>query len=264
MSSAQKRSSQGDGTEPSSDKGTQPAKRTKLSPSAVGDETADLQRHLNEALDFINSCGLASKAPHTLQGLLESRPNAAEDMAQQLKTKIYEIWEPLCADTSGKQTGVHSSDISSAQCSHFSAIERLARIPNDNSLRLAYEVALYLKDNSYGDMDEDRGFGNRPSDEQGDKLLARLIRERRAAGETWDYKGDLDGIDREAQHMAGYGVESWYPESRGLLREALRSASQGSDKGTENQPEQRIPPPSQDRLTKANLAIFDASKEGQK
>ncbi|KAL1865691.1 hypothetical protein Daus18300_007067 [Diaporthe australafricana] len=264
MSSAQKRSSQGDGTDPASDKGTQLPKRTKLGPSAAGDEAVSLQRHLDEALDFINSQGLASKAPYTLQALLKARPSAAEDVAQQIKTRIYETWEPLCADTSGKQTGVHSSDISSAQCPHFPAIERLARLPNEHSLRLAYEVALYLKEHSYGDMDDDRGFGNRPSDEQGDNLLARLIRERRAAGETWDVKLDLDKIDREAQHMASYGVDSWYPETRGLLREVLRSASQASDENTENQPEQRNPVPSQDRLTKANLAIFDASDEGRK
>lgn len=113
-------------------------------------------------------------------------------------------------------------------------------------------------------MDDDRGFGNRPSDEQGDNLLARLIRERRAAGEIWDVRRDLDEIDREAQHMARYGVDSWYPESRGLLREVLRSAGQPSDENIEIQPEQRNPVPSQDRLTKANLAIFDASDKGRK
>lgn len=182
-------------------------------------------------------------------------------MAQQIKAKIYDTWEPLSADTSGKQSGIHSSDLSSAQCYHFPAIERLARLPSENSLRLAYEVTWYLKDNSYGDMDEDRGFGNRPSDEQGDLLLARLIRDRRAAGETWDYKRDLVDIDREAHHMAGYSVDSWYPETRALLREALRSTSQGSDKDAENQPD---PLPSKDKLTKANLDIFSASEKDRR
>lgn len=204
---------------------------------------------------------LCPEAPLTLQALLESRPNVAEDMAQQIKTMIHDTWEPLSADTSGKQTGIHSSDVSSAQCSHFPAIERLARFPSEHSLRLAYEVTWYLKDNSYGDMNEDRGFGNRPSDEQGDMLLARLIKDRRAAGESWDYKRDLVDIDAEAQHMAKYGVESWYPESRALLREALRSASQGSDKDAESQPD---PLPSKDRLTKANLDMFSAYEKDRR
>lgn len=204
---------------------------------------------------------LFPEAPHALQALLESRPNVAEDMAQQIKTRIYDTWEPLCADTSGKQSGIHSSDLSSAQCAHFAAIERLSRLPNRYSLCLAYEVTWYLKDNSYGDMSDDRGFGNRPSDEQGDLLLARLIKERRAAGETWDYKRDLVDIDREAQHMASYGVESWYPESRALLREALRSASQGSDKNAESLPD---PLPSKDKLTTANLAMFSAYERDRK
>lgn len=182
-------------------------------------------------------------------------------MAQQLKAKIYDTWEPLSADTSGKQSGIHSSDLSSAQCSHFPAIERLAKLPSEHSLRLAYEVAWYLKDNSYGDMDEDRGFGNRPSDEQGDLLLARLIRDRRAAGETWDYKRDLVEIDREAHHMGSYSVDSWYPETRALLREALRSTSQGSDKDAENQPD---PLPSKDKLTKANLDMFSAYEKDRR
>lgn len=198
---------------------------------------------------------LCPEAPHSLQALLGSRPHVAEDMATQIKTRIHDTWEPLSVDTSGKETGIHSSDISSAQCTHFPAIERLSRFSSEQSLRLAYEVTWYLKDNSYGDMCEDRGYGNRPSDEQGDMLLARLIRDRRAAGETWDYKRDLVDIDREAQHMARYGVECWYPESRALLREALRSASQGSDKDAESQPE---PLPSKDKLTKANLDMFSA------
>ena len=110
-------------------------------------------------------------------------------------------------------------------------------------------------------MSDDRGFGNRPSDEQGDVLLARLIKDRRAAGETWDYKRDLVDIDREAHHMAGYSVDSWYAETRALLREALRSASQGSDVDAENQPD---PLPSKDKLTKANLDTFSAHEKGQK
>lgn len=201
------------------------------------------------------------EAPHNLKALLQSRPNVAEDMAQQIKARIYETWEPLSADTTGKQSGIHSSDLSSAQCYYFPAIERLARFPSDQSLRLAYEVTWYLKDNSYGDMTEDRGYGNRPSDEQGDMLLARLIKDRRAASETWDYKRDLDDIDREAQHMARYGVESWYPESRALLREALRSASQGLDKDIESQPD---PVPSKDKLTKANLDMFSAYEKDRR
>lgn len=182
-------------------------------------------------------------------------------MAQQIRTRIYDTWEPLCVDTTGRHTGIHSSDLSSAQCSHFAAIERLSKLPSGNSLRLAYEATWYLKDNSYGDMNEDRGYGNRPSDEQGDMLLARLIKDRRAAGETWDFKRDLVDIDREAQHMASYGVESWYPESRALLREALRSASQGSDKDAESQPD---PLPSKDRLTKANLDMFSAYEKDRR
>lgn len=201
------------------------------------------------------------EAPHNLQALLESRPNVAENMAQQIKTRIYDTWEPLCDDTSGKQTGIHSSDLSSAQCLHFPVIEKLARFPNEHSLRLAYEVTWYLKDYSYGDMNQDRGFGNRPSDEQGDMLLARLIRERRAAGEVWDYKRDLVDIDREAQDMASYSIESWYPETRALLREALRSASQGSDKDAESQPD---PTPSKDKLTKANLDMFSAYEKDRR
>lgn len=66
MSSAQKRSSQGDGTDTTSDKGDKPSKMTKLSPSDGGDETAALQRHLDEALDFINSSGLASSTTSKL------------------------------------------------------------------------------------------------------------------------------------------------------------------------------------------------------
>lgn len=204
---------------------------------------------------------LFPEAPQSLQALLESRPNVAEGIAQQIKARIYDTWEPLCADTAGRQTGIHSSDLSSAQCSHFPAIERLSRLSSEHSLRLAYEMAWYLKDNSYGDMNEDRGFGNRPSDEQGDMLLARLIRDRRAAGETWDYKRDLVDIDREAQHMASFGVECWYPETRALLREALRSASQGSEKGAENLPS---PVPSKDKLTKANLDMFSAYEKDRR
>lgn len=60
MSPAQKRTSQEDGTDPAADEGDKLSKRTKLSPPDGGDETADLQRHLDEALDFINSSGLAS------------------------------------------------------------------------------------------------------------------------------------------------------------------------------------------------------------
>lgn len=66
MFAAQKRTSQEDGSEPAPSKGNQPPKKTKLSPSDGGDETAVLQRHLDEALDFINSCGLASSTTSNL------------------------------------------------------------------------------------------------------------------------------------------------------------------------------------------------------
>jgi hypothetical protein len=229
------------------------------SSTAAGSPQVRRQSHTHSSVPQLLACAgltlLFAGAPPSLQPLLESRPNVAEAMAQQIKARIYDTWEPLCADTSGVQSGIHSSDLSSAQCSHFPAIERLARLPSQHSLRLAYEVTWYLKDNSYGDMDDDRGFGNRPSDEQGDMLLARLIRDRRAAGETWDYKRDLVDMDREAHHMATYSIDCWYPESRALLREALRSESQGSDKDAENQPD---PLPSKDKLTKANLDMFSA------
>lgn len=62
MSPEHKRTSQedGTGTDGVSGRGDHAFKKTKLSPSTGGDETAALRRHLDEALDFINSCGLAS------------------------------------------------------------------------------------------------------------------------------------------------------------------------------------------------------------
>lgn len=66
MSAAQKRTSEEDGSDSAPDKGNQPPKKTKLSRSNGGDETAVLQRHLDEALDFINSCGLASSTTSNL------------------------------------------------------------------------------------------------------------------------------------------------------------------------------------------------------
>lgn len=66
MSSAQKRASQEDGTGSPSDKGEKQPKKTKLGPSDGGDDTAALQRHLDEALDFINSSGLASSTTSNL------------------------------------------------------------------------------------------------------------------------------------------------------------------------------------------------------
>lgn len=84
MSPENKRTSQEDRA---SGRGDHPFKKTRLSSSSPGgDEAAVLGRHLDEALDFINSCGLASSTtpnltcPHILAcaGLtcsLQKHPN---------------------------------------------------------------------------------------------------------------------------------------------------------------------------------------------
>ena len=94
MSPGQKRTSQEDGTDPASAQGDRPPKKTKPSPSAGGDETtAALQRHLSEALDFINSCGLTSSTTpisHTTPGLRRTNPA----LSQKHPTPSSASWNP--------------------------------------------------------------------------------------------------------------------------------------------------------------------------
>ncbi|KAB5533574.1 hypothetical protein GE09DRAFT_1227581 [Coniochaeta sp. 2T2.1] len=111
-----------------------------------------------------------------------------------------------------RKPGVSSDDLSQAMVPFVKEIEDLSETVGANAWELA--------DSSYGGLDGGAGYGDRPSDKPADDLLADIIDERIEAGEKWDWEKDLKELVEEEEYLREYGIEPWYPETQGALREA--------------------------------------------
>ncbi|KUI72416.1 hypothetical protein VM1G_07661 [Cytospora mali] len=191
-----------------------------------------IKAYLNDALLFINNLGVASHAegaPANLRPLLMARSEAASSMAASIRKKISQASSRLQdAMYAYKDTGTTSDDFSKAMMEFLPGIRGLMEFKDPDSLRLSYDLVVKLSGSSYGylDMPDSCGYGDRPSDEPADLLLTKLIRKRLAAGEIWDWKGDLEGLDRTSKLLEEYGIEPWYSRSRQALREQVADAGQ--------------------------------------
>lgn len=77
---------------------------------------------------------------------------------------------------------------------------------------------LALGDYSYGDVDSDGGgYGERPSDELVDGLLAELAVERREMEPSWAYAPVLKTLKGTAKFLGQYGIEGFCAATIGLL-----------------------------------------------
>ncbi|ROW09951.1 hypothetical protein VPNG_06295 [Cytospora leucostoma] len=180
------------------------------------DDIQDLDRaksYLKDALGYINRIGAALVAPTTLRPLLKARPEAALSMAASIGRRMSNESMRLCSKLYNcRKTGITSDDISQAMEKFLPEIEELMTFPDPDTLKLAYQLVIQLSRGSFGDLDESAkacGFGDRPSDEPADLLLRRLIRKRLAAGETWNWEGDLKELDDTCKHVGAYGIGPW-------------------------------------------------------
>jgi hypothetical protein len=142
-------------------------------------------------------------------------------MAASIRKRMLEVSRRLGSQMYNcKATGITSDDMSEAMTDFLPEIKDLMMLPNPDALKHSYDLVIELSQSSYGDLDSPKacGYGDRPSDEPADLLLRRLIRKRLAAGETWDWKEDLEELDKTSKHVGDYGIEPWYPRSREALR----------------------------------------------
>jgi hypothetical protein len=137
-------------------------------------------------------------------------------------------------DVANEPEGADSDDISRAMTPFIHEIDKLSKLDNPKALEEAYDLLNMLRQESYGDLDSDGGgYGDRPSDEPADRLLARLIRERTEAGEVWDWGRDLKDIQGEGEELADYGIEPWFPETQKALKDIQGEGEELADYGIE-------------------------------
>lgn len=130
--------------------------------------------------------------------------------------------------------GHNSDDYSRAMCEFIPEIDALARLDDPEAREVAYDLVHQLRGQSYGDLDEDGGGdGMRESDEPADALLARITRERMAAGHSWDARADLEEIQQEADEVGAYGLKPWFPETQKALGECVEAWKEVTVGGTE-------------------------------
>lgn len=166
----------------------------------------------------------ASHPAGALQPLLSSRPGYAKSMAAQIRRRMGAKYLSLSKrqkERSGLE--VTSDDFSSVMEDFLPEIEALSRLPDPASVELSYDLAMELMGKSYGDLDAHHGsdYGARPSDEPCDQLLVRILRKRPALGQSWDWQGNLKNLDWTSEHLDAYGIETWYPRTRRVLRKQL-------------------------------------------
>ncbi|KAH8884871.1 hypothetical protein GQ53DRAFT_846017 [Thozetella sp. PMI_491] len=183
-----------------------------------------LKGNLTAALDFINRQGVAACAPPPIQKLLREQPDANKHAAASITREIGATYEKIMEKSWDKYSGVTSDDVSKAMVPYLAKIEQLSTMSGSDSLRLAYNLVGKLKNRSYLGFDDFHcGYGQRPSDEPADALLVRLMDARRAAGETWDWAGELKALEKQAHHHAEYGVEPWFVKSQARLRNLVEA-----------------------------------------
>lgn len=193
------------------------------------EDIQDLERikvHLNDALLFINKLGIARQAPKSLRPLLMARPEATLSMAASIRKRMLDVSRRLGSQMYNcRKTGITSDDMSKAMADFLPEIEDLMMLPKPDALKRSYDLVIELSESSYGELDSPKasGYGDRPSDGPADLLLRKLIRKRLAAGETWDWKEDLEQLDKTSKHVGDYGIEPWYPRSREALRTDRKS-----------------------------------------
>lgn len=148
--------------------------------------------------------------------LMNFRPSGAKALASSIRAQMHDAHAPLEELTwDHRKTGVTGDDLSKAMLPFISSIRELAQFDDEDSLEEAYELVFTLKSLS---IDEEvSSDGMRPSDAPADDLLSDMIARRLSAGHVWKWTEDLEDLEREAKNNESYGVEPWFPKTRGLL-----------------------------------------------
>ena len=95
-------------------------------------------------------------------------------------------------------------------------IERVWALPG--GLNYAFDLVLKLGKCSFGDLDSDGGgYGDRPSDEDADDLLYKMIQERRRIDSEYNPIETLQDLKDTAKNLSDYGVDTYFPRSIDLL-----------------------------------------------
>lgn len=138
-------------------------------------------------------------------------------LAGQVRAAIQASYDELIDQTyNSRKTGVTSDDLSKAMMPYFEDIERVWALPG--GLSYAFDLVLKLGECSFGDLDSDGGgYGDRPSDEDADDLLYKMIQERRRIDSEYNPLETLQELKDTAKSLSDYGVETYFPRSIDLL-----------------------------------------------
>ena len=117
------------------------------------------------------------------------------------------------------KTGVTCDDISSAMVRFLAEAERLSELPG--GIPFAFNLVMDLARFSHGCMGEgdldSSGYGERPSDEEIDRLIIDLATRRRQMEPSWNHFKALKQLRNQSRKVADYGVDGFCAKSIELL-----------------------------------------------
>jgi len=164
------------------------------------------------------------RAPPIIRALMRQGEQGLSVLATVIQKGMNTAYSRLNANYSAanyKRGSYSSDDFSKAMLPYLRMIKELLKIDDDEltKLRLSYDILFELKEKSQGPfgVEDAAEADERDSDEPADELLSNVIQSRKEAGDMWDWKGDLKGLQDEAKSNDSFGIEPWFPKSIAAL-----------------------------------------------
>ncbi|KAK1758957.1 hypothetical protein QBC47DRAFT_370807 [Echria macrotheca] len=156
------------------------------------------------------------RAPPTIRALTQhGDPSILAEGIKKGMASAYTRLEEKFEHLGWKRGAVTIDDVCCAMEPFLDAIEDMLGKNGDQltKLRLAYDLLFELKRYTSCGFDSFVCYGRPVTDKPADKLLSAVIWGRKEAGDTWDWKKDLEHLERKAKDIKDYGIEPWFPKS---------------------------------------------------
>ncbi|KAL8965509.1 MAG: hypothetical protein Q9183_003815, partial [Haloplaca sp. 2 TL-2023] len=151
--------------------------------------------------------------------------NAAEKVYDRLKGQAL----------NARKTGVTSDDISSAMMRFLAEAEGLSQLPG--GIPLAFNLVMDLARFSLGcvgDGDSHSvGFGDRPSDNEVDRLIIDLATKRKQIEPSWNHVEALETLREQNERVADYREDGFCAKSIEVLDGWEKAVAQDSKVGND-------------------------------
>ncbi|KAL8947737.1 MAG: hypothetical protein Q9183_007753 [Haloplaca sp. 2 TL-2023] len=203
---------------------------------AANARVQDLEQQVHDLHDFINAKGLARLAPDSIRKHMEQQSNGAQTLATQIRNAAEKVYDRLKGQAlNARKTGVTSDDISSVMMHFLAEAEELSQLLG--GIPLAFDLVMDLARFSLGCVGDgdshSAGFGDRPSDNEVDRLIIDLATKRKQMEPSWSHVEALETLREQNKRVADYGVDGFCAKSIELLDGWEKPVAQGSEVGND-------------------------------